>query len=143
MYGEDIDLSYRITKGGYTNYYFPETTIIHYKGESTKKGSLNYVRMFYNAMIIFAKKHFSKQYAGLFSFFIHLAIYFRAAIATVSRMVKKLWLPIIDFLLVFICFFWLLPVWETYKYTRGYYPPELIMFGIPAYIVTWLIAIYY
>ena len=58
MYGEDIDLSYRITQAGFKNYYFPETTIIHYKGESTKKGSLNYVRMFYNAMIIFAKKHF-------------------------------------------------------------------------------------
>lgn len=37
MYGEDIDLSYRIIKGGYKNYYFPETSIIHYKGESTKK----------------------------------------------------------------------------------------------------------
>jgi O-antigen biosynthesis protein len=143
MYGEDIDLSYRITKGGYTNYYFPETTIIHYKGESTKKGSLNYVRMFYNAMIIFARKHFSKQYAGLFSFFIHLAIYFRAAIATASRMVKKLWLPVTDFLLIFLGFFWLLPVWETYKYSSGYYPPELLMFGIPAYILTWLVAVYY
>ena len=41
MYGEDIDLSMRIIRGGYKNYYFPETTIIHYKGESTKKGSLN------------------------------------------------------------------------------------------------------
>ena len=37
MYGEDIDLSYRITKAGYKNYYFPDTRIIHYKGESTKK----------------------------------------------------------------------------------------------------------
>ncbi len=58
MYGEDIDLSYRITKAGYKNYYFPESTIIHYKGESTKKGSLNYVKMFYQAMIIFARKTF-------------------------------------------------------------------------------------
>jgi GT2 family glycosyltransferase len=49
MYGEDIDLSYRITKGGYKNYYFPETRIIHYKGESTKKSSVNYVFVFYNA----------------------------------------------------------------------------------------------
>ena len=56
MYGEDIDLSYRIIQGGYKNYYFPETRIIHYKGESTKKGSLNYVFLFYKAMIIFAKK---------------------------------------------------------------------------------------
>ncbi len=49
MYGEDIDLSYRITQGGYKNYYFPETRIIHYKGESTKKTSVNYVLVFYKA----------------------------------------------------------------------------------------------
>jgi len=58
MYGEDIDLSYRITQGGYKNYYFAESNIIHYKGESTKKSSVNYVFVFYRAMIIFAKKHF-------------------------------------------------------------------------------------
>ena len=54
MYGEDIDLSWRIIQGGYKNYYYPKTSIIHYKGESTKKGSLNYVFVFYNAMVIFA-----------------------------------------------------------------------------------------
>jgi GT2 family glycosyltransferase len=143
MYGEDIDLSYRITCGGYKNYYYPGTTIIHYKGESTKKGSLNYVRMFYTAMIIFARKHFSKQYAGLFSFFIHLAIYFRAALATTSRLVKKLWLPAFDFLLVFLGFYLLLPVWENYKYEPGYYPDILIFIGIPVYILIWLISVYY
>ena len=61
MYGEDIDLSYRIIQAGFKNYYFPETKIIHYKGESTKKGSINYVFVFYNAMIIFSKKHFTKN----------------------------------------------------------------------------------
>ena len=40
MYGEDIDLSYRLTQAGYLNYYFSETSIIHYKGESTKKAVL-------------------------------------------------------------------------------------------------------
>ena len=68
MYGEDIDLSYRISQEGYNNYYFSETSIIHYKGESTKKGSVNYVLVFYNAMIIFAKKHFSKKMQGFFPF---------------------------------------------------------------------------
>jgi GT2 family glycosyltransferase len=68
MYGEDIDLSYRITQGGFKNYYFPNTTIIHYKGESTKKTSVNYVFVFYRAMIIFAQKHYSKKHAKLFSF---------------------------------------------------------------------------
>lgn len=143
MYGEDIDLSYRIQKGGYKNYYFPDTTIIHYKGESTKKGSLNYVRMFYNAMIIFARKHFSKQYAGLFSFFIHLAIYFRAGLATAHRVVKKFWLPMLDFLFIFVGFVFLLPYWENLRYEPGYYPDSLLFYAVPAYILTWLVGMYY
>ncbi len=53
MYGEDVDLSYRIQKAGYKNYYFAGSCIVHFKGESTKKGTMNYVRMFYNAMSIF------------------------------------------------------------------------------------------
>src|SRR5690606_33508903 len=81
MYGEDIDLSYRIIKGGYKNYYFPETRIIHYKGESTKKSSVNYVFVFYRAMVIFAEKHFSQKHAKMFSFLINFAIYLRAGLA--------------------------------------------------------------
>lgn len=95
MYGEDIDLSYRIIQAGYKNYYFPETKIIHYKGESTKKGSINYVFVFYNAMIIFSKKHFTKN-AKAFSFFINIAIYLRAALALVVRFINYFKLPLID-----------------------------------------------
>ncbi len=57
MYGEDIDLSYRLLKAGYNNYYFGKTTIIHYKGESTQKDK-SYSRRFYGAMQVFYKKHF-------------------------------------------------------------------------------------
>ena len=60
MYGEDIDLSYRLLKAGYNNYYLP-SPIIHYKGESTQKTSFRYVRNFYNAMLIFYDKHFRDQ----------------------------------------------------------------------------------
>ena len=66
MYGEDIDLSYRITLSGYKVYYHPETRVIHYRGESTKKSSINYVFVFYQAMIIFARKHFSPNNAKAF-----------------------------------------------------------------------------
>ena len=104
MYGEDIDLSYRIILGGYKNYYFPETTIIHYKGESTKKGSLNYVKVFYNAMIIFARKHFSHGKAGIFAFIIHLAIWFRAFISVLKRIFEKIALPVLDAILIFLGF---------------------------------------
>ena len=56
MYGEDIDLSYKLIKRGLDNYYFGETTCIHYKGESTNKDK-KYTRRFYNAMKLFYQKH--------------------------------------------------------------------------------------
>lgn len=88
MYGEDIDLSYRIQQKGYKNYYFSETSIIHFKGESARKGSLNYVRMFYNAMRLFVNKHYSGGKAFLYSGFIHVAIWVRALLSLVSSIFK-------------------------------------------------------
>jgi len=142
MYGEDIDLSYRITKGGYKNYYFPETTIIHYKGESTKKGSINYVKVFYNAMIIFAKKHFSKGNARRYALLINLAIYFRAILTLTGQFIKSAFLPALDALIIYIGFAVLLPNWEAYKYERGYYPSEYLHFAVPIYILIWICCIW-
>ena len=138
MYGEDIDLSYRIILGGFKNYYFPETTIIHYKGESTKKGSLNYVKVFYNAMIIFARKHFSHGKAGIFAFIIHLAIYFRAFISIFKRIFKKIYLPILDAVLIFVGFLFITPVWEKIRFKPGHYPSEFLQIVVPVYIAIWL-----
>jgi len=141
MYGEDIDLSYRITLAGYKNYYFPETTIIHYKGESTKKGSLNYVKVFYNAMIIFARKHFSGGKANMFSVLIHLAIYFRAFLSVVKRLFLKTFLPILDGILIYIGYLFLTPYWEKIKFEHGYYPSEFLQMVVPVYILIWLTGI--
>ncbi len=142
MYGEDIDLSYRITQGGFKNYYFAGTTIIHYKGESTKKGSINYVKIFYQAMIIFARKHFSKGRADVFSILINLAIYFRALLSVFSRMAKAVFLPLLDALVIYAGFLWLLPYWEKLKYTPDYYPPAFLQFVVPIYILIWISAIW-
>ncbi|NQV03069.1 MAG: glycosyltransferase family 2 protein, partial [Bacteroidia bacterium] len=101
MYGEDIDLSYRITQAGYKNYYFPGTRIIHYKGESTKKSSMNYVFMFYTAMIIFARKHFSKENARIYSLLINLAIYLHAFLSIATRFLTRIALPFSDALLIY------------------------------------------
>ncbi len=141
MYGEDIDLSYRIIQGGYKNYYFPETTIIHYKGESTKKGSLNYVKVFYNAMIIFAQKHFSHGKAGVFAFIIHLAIWLRAFISVLKRVLDKIILPLLDAALIFAGFFIITPVWENIRFESGHYPPEFLSIIVPVYILFWLFGI--
>ena len=141
MYGEDIDLSYRILQGGYKNYYFPETTIIHYKGESTKKGSLNYVKVFYNAMIIFARKHFSGGRAGLFSLLIHLAIYFRAFISVMKQATEKIYLPLLDAILIYSGYLFLTPYWENVRFNEGYYPDEFLLIVVPVYIFFWLLGI--
>ena len=94
MYGEDIDLSFRIQKAGFKNIYFAESSIIHFKGESTKKGSLNYVKMFYRAMSIFVKKHYGNTKAEIFIFLIDVAIFFRAAFAAISGFLKLIFVPL-------------------------------------------------
>ena len=140
MYGEDIDLSYRLILGGYKNYYFPETRIIHYKGESTKKGSLNYVFIFYKAMIIFAKKHFSSKNAWLFSTLINGAIYLRAIASITARFVKTVALPLFDAGFIYLGMIYLVNYWESnHRYIEGgSYPTEYWQFIIPSYILIWL-----
>ena len=141
MYGEDIDLSYRITKAGYKNYYFPGTTIIHYKGESTKKGSLNYVKVFYNAMIIFARKHFTGGKAGVFTFILQFAIWFRALLTILNRVVSRIFLPVIDAAIIFLGYLFFTPVWEEMRFEPGHFPPQFLQVAVPVYIVFWLTGI--
>jgi GT2 family glycosyltransferase len=135
MYGEDIDLSYRIQLGGYSNIYFPETKIIHYKGESTKKGSLNYVFVFYKAMVIFAKKHFSARYARLFSLAIHLAIYLRASASILKRVLTSLLWPAIDAALSVGFLYVLAKQWEQHQILFPAWAYEVL---IPFYVGIWI-----
>lgn len=136
MYGEDIDLSWRIIQGGYKNYYYPHTSIIHYKGESTKKGSLNYVFVFYNAMIIFARKHFSEKNAAVFSALINVAIYVRAGLSIVKQFVQRIFLPLLDFSLLLGSMFGLKFLYESLQ--DKIYDPDLVMPAFVAYTLVWL-----
>ncbi len=88
MYGEDIDLSYRLLKGGWENWYLPYK-IIHYKGKSTQKSDYRYVHIFYQAMLIFFRKHYS-HLSIFYALPVKIAIYFRAAIALTDLLRKKL-----------------------------------------------------
>ena len=88
MYGEDIDLSYRLLQGGWQNWYLPYD-IIHYKGQSTSKSDFRYVHVFYQAMLIFFRKHYS-HLSFFFSLPVKVAIYFRASLALVDIIRKKL-----------------------------------------------------
>ena len=145
MYGEDIDLSYRIIKEGYKNIFFPETRIIHYKGESTRKSSVNYVFTFYNAMIIFARKHFSQKNAQMFSLLINFAIYLRASISIIRRFLNTIILPLLDFTIIWIGIYFIKSYWTHYILSSDYeyYPTVYIFIVVPIYIIIWLFSFYF
>ena len=124
MYGEDIDLSYRLLKAGYKNYYFPETKIIHYKGESTK-GNINYIVHFYKAMVIFVKKYYMENGHRGFFYIVRTAVYFWGLIALLKNFFKRIFLPVFDALLLSTLFSLIIPLWENYRFGGGYSYPDL------------------
>ncbi len=143
MYGEDVDLSYRIQKAGYKNYYFAGSTIIHFKGESTKKGSLNYVRLFYSAMSLFVKKHYSGTKAGVFNVLIQTGIFLRAILAFTGKLLQKIGLPVLDAAIIFMSFWAIKFLWNTYIRQDVNYSPNMLIVAFPVFTVIFLIASYY
>ena len=89
MYGEDVDLSFRIQQAGFKNICFAESTIIHFKGESTQKGNLNYLRLFYGAMALFVEKHYNSRMAAFYKIFIQSAIGFKSLASSIAGSKKK------------------------------------------------------
>lgn len=90
LYGEDVDLSYRVQTSGFKNFYFAESTIIHFKGESMKRGSLSYFRLFYGAMVLFVRKHYSGGLASFYNLLIQVAIWIKAVLAAMAHSVENL-----------------------------------------------------
>ncbi len=142
MYGEDIDLSYRIKKGGFKIYYLPSTQLIHFKGESTKKASLNYVKVFYQAMIIFAKKHFAGKGAGFLVALLNIAIIGRATLSLFKRFMQQLFPQILDY--VFILFGIVLSkeLWEQYYFNDPDYFHPRIFINLGFYALVYVISLW-
>lgn len=142
MYGEDIDLSYRIKKSGYRVLYYPETQIIHYKGESTKKSSVNYVRIFYNAMIIYVKKHYKGGVASLFVLMLSMAIYFRAGISIISRLWDQLKYPVVDAGFIWAALHGAKWIWGRYYYNDAdYYAGTPMNANLVIYTLIWVLCL--
>lgn len=139
MYGEDIDLSYRIKKAGYSVWYLPDTHIIHYKGESTRKTTVNYIMTFYRAMLIFAQKHPEFQTQRLL---IYPAIYLHGFLQVVRQAVSRWWPALTDGLL------WAGSLWVVSNLWARFYFGDPHYFGhtfysinLPIYVVIMVLSL--
>ncbi len=144
MYGEDIDLSYRIKEKGKDIVYFPETSIVHYKGESSKRNKLKYYKMFYEAMIVYVKKHFGNSGSSfLMLFFLKIAIYLRGGLGFVMEWSKKLMHPSVDLLIVTGLFKSISLGWAYFFYMDiDYYSKSSINLNILLYGVLIIFGLY-
>jgi O-antigen biosynthesis protein len=143
MYGEDIDLSCRLLKNNYSIWYNPETSIIHYKGESTKRSSINYVLVFYRAMVVYTKKYFNLPGSFMLLLLLHTAIYLRATLAIIKRVLSRLTLPVLDAAVIYTGFPLILKLHERYfLHNNQLFTSANQSVLIPAFIFIWIVSIY-
>lgn len=124
MYGEDLDWCYRVQHAGWKVYYVPATSIIHYKGESTKRSDIDELKVFYNAMRVFVRKHHTGS--PFFEWFIYSGIYMRKFIADVGRIARPLSIAILDMAIV------------VATILIGEYIRKHNLFTFPAYAYPWV-----
>ncbi len=142
MYGEDIDLSYLVQQAGYQNVYLPQASIIHYKGESTRKRSFSYVHTFYKAMVIFSDKHVIGPSSWLHKLALQFAIYARAAFAVLVNVVVQLAFVLLDIALLALLLLAVKWGWAAYYFSNpGYFTDTFMQVSVPLYVATWIIGL--
>lgn len=144
MYGEDIDLSYQIAKAGYRNYYYPDVSILHFKGESTRKVSLNYFSAFYRAMAIFYKKHLSGSSKAVVVAVMQLFIWTHAFIAALRKFVTSVRYPLADAIFFCLGFYLIQRLWSVWYFGQADYLNHLAtQLNVAIFVTIWVAAFFY
>ncbi len=133
MYGEDLDLCYRVQSGGYKVYYVHNAQIIHYKGESTKRSSIDEAKVFYDAMHLFVRKHLSSSF--IIEIILQSAILIRRALAFIGKKKLVFLSALADFVIFDLCLLLAAKIYETFGGFHGFpeYSLRIILF-VPAII---------
>jgi GT2 family glycosyltransferase len=142
MYCEDVDLSFRVQQAGYQNIYFPEATLIHYKGESTRKASLSYIRIFNEALSTFVRKHYSKANAALFILLINVGIGLRAVWSFLKMFFKWFKTPMFDALALWAILLLMNNVWVEGVRNLKPIDTATLYATFPVYILLWISSVY-
>lgn len=143
MYGEDIDLSYRLTKAGFKIFYYPEVKIIHYKGQSSKESPANSTFHFYMSMLVFAEKHYREKDLLLFYLILKPAIYLHWSASMIRKFLLSVLPVITDAAVIFISVLFIINLWEIYKFAGSYNYPGYFTYGTSiAFSVFCIVAIY-
>jgi GT2 family glycosyltransferase len=133
LYGEDIDLSYRIRQQGLENFYFSGTSIIHFKGESSDNTKLTRVKYFYKAMLVFVAKHYTNGSAKIFSGLLKFAIALRAILSACKRLIKPVLLPLTDGLLVWFALQSMRVLWINEVRNGKDFGVAFVAYALPAF----------
>jgi hypothetical protein len=134
MYGEDLDLCYQVGQAGYEIHYIPTTQIIHYHGESVKSAPYNSIHAFYEAMILFADKHFSRSQSTLTRLAIKTGIWIRKIMALFGERKSQLISIVLDAVMVLTAFLVAIPLrfdhYEPITMSHGLVPGVYVLFWI-------------
>lgn len=139
MYGEDVDISYRMQKSGFDNYYVGTETIIHHKGKSTDKRSSTYIHQFYGAMSLFHKKHFKDSYSWFFNILIQLAIFSRKSISAIAIFARHAFLPLVELSLFVGGGFVLQQLWGNWYFGDSDYYGSDALISLVVFSVIWIL----
>lgn len=142
MYCEDVDLCHRIGQAGYRNIYFPETTVIHYKGESTRKLSYRYMKIFYEAHALFVKKYYSRQLGALYINALKLVLALRNVLNWGRHVFSLFKMFLLDAILLTVVFLMIKDFW--FDKIAGHDLPRnnLLLQTTPLFVLLWLLSLF-